>query len=215
MNARVQPLWLACVTILCMTFPGKVSAHRLDEYLQATRISLEPDRVRVEINLTPGAEVADSIFDMIDLDRNGDVSAAEEAAYAQHFIDGLSLHVDDRAFPLTVGEYRFPSLAEMRRGEGIIRLHAMAATRAESRRHQLRFANSHRPDIGVYLVNALIPTDKRIGITGQSRDMLQREFSLEYTMGEPRNTATLATVYPPLLGLLLTAGFWVVAKRCS
>jgi len=34
------------------------SAHRVDEYLQATRLSIDLDRVEVEINLTPGIDLA-------------------------------------------------------------------------------------------------------------------------------------------------------------
>jgi hypothetical protein len=35
------------------------SAHRRDEYLQAARIAVGPDRVRIELDLTPGMAVAD------------------------------------------------------------------------------------------------------------------------------------------------------------
>jgi hypothetical protein len=38
---------------------------------------------------------------------------------------------------------------------------------------------TYRSDIGVYLINALMPTDGRIGLC-QSRDTLQNEFKMEY-----------------------------------
>ena len=34
-----------------------LSAHRLDEYLQAARLGIDPDRVELQLDLTPGAAV--------------------------------------------------------------------------------------------------------------------------------------------------------------
>jgi hypothetical protein len=167
-------------------FPRSTEAHRLDEYLQATRISLELERVGVELNLTPGAAVADHIFAGIDQDRNGTISADEAAAYARLVITSLTLSVDGRACELKVDGYTFPQLADMRSGEGIIRLRASAKFPQSSiGPHRLVFANTHRPDIGVYLINALMPTDGRIRITNQARDTLQKEFKMEYRISEP------------------------------
>ena len=39
-----------------------VSAHRRDEYLQAARLALDPGRVQIELDLTPGIAVADAIL---------------------------------------------------------------------------------------------------------------------------------------------------------
>ena len=50
------------------------SAHRRDEYLQAARIAVDPDRVRIELDLTPGIEVADGVIAGIDTDRSGTIS---------------------------------------------------------------------------------------------------------------------------------------------
>ena len=52
-------------------------AHRLDEYLQATRVAIARDRIDLEIDLTPGATIAASIATEIDTDRDGRFSPAE------------------------------------------------------------------------------------------------------------------------------------------
>src|SRR5207249_2943739 len=101
-----------------------------------------------------------------------------------------------------------------RRGEGVIRLRAAATIPNVSLgRHHLRFAATHRPDIGVYMVNALVPADERIGITGMSRDMLQREFDLDYSISPAKRGIEMAAVLPPLLGLALAASVLAFAKR--
>ena len=177
---------LAGLIILGLGFARVTEAHRLDEYLQATRISIELERIGVEMSLTPGAAVADNVFAGIDHDRSGTISPAEAAAYARLVITSLTLSVDGRSCALTIDGYSFPQLADMRNGEGIIRLRASAKIpRSSIGPHRLAFANAYRSDIGVYLINALMPTDGRIRITGQSRDTLQNEFKMDYKINEP------------------------------
>src|SRR6476469_3811496 len=76
-----------------------VLAHRLDEYLQATRLDVRPDGVLVAIDLTPGAAVAASIITMIDRDGDGLFSRAEEHNYASDVVDSLDVVVDDTRVP--------------------------------------------------------------------------------------------------------------------
>src|SRR5579859_3013567 len=77
-----------------------LSAHRRDEYLQAARIAIEPDQVRIELDLTPGIAVADSILADIDRDRDGSISPSEERAYVERVVDSLSLEIDGRPVAL-------------------------------------------------------------------------------------------------------------------
>ena len=45
--------------------------------------------------------------------------------------------------------------------------------------HRLRYRNSHRSEIGVYLVNALVPASERVSIVAQRRDVDQRDVTIE------------------------------------
>ena len=216
-RAQLPQLFLSLV-ILGLSFPRTAAAHRLDEYLQAARISIELGRIGAEIDLTPGAAVAENVFGAIDRDRNGEVSQAEGAAYAEEILRSLSLNVDGTPLPVTLATYSIPPLADMRGGEGIIRLRVSAAIPAMPSgshwRHHLRFANTHRSDIGVYLVNALIPRDERIRITGQSRDLLQREFDLDYSVSARESSfGEAAAALPPLAAFALAGLFYAVARR--
>jgi REP element-mobilizing transposase RayT len=65
MKARL----VAAVAIL-LALGGAVFAHRLDEYLQATLISVEQDHVHASMRLIPG--VAVSSFVLASIDTNGD-----------------------------------------------------------------------------------------------------------------------------------------------
>ena len=55
-------------------------AHRLDEYLQGTIISIEKDRVNAQITLTPGVAVVPTLLAELDTNGDGVISTAEQSA---------------------------------------------------------------------------------------------------------------------------------------
>ncbi|MBI1760133.1 MAG: hypothetical protein HYR56_01730 [Acidobacteria bacterium] len=158
-----------------------VSAHVLDQYLQVAQIALAPDGVRIELRLIPGAQVAERVFVLMDADGDGQISAAEEQAYAQRVLQDLSLSINEQHVPLTLAEAQFPTRATMNEGLGTLRLTFTAATALSSTGNQrLNFRNDHVPEFSGYLVNALVPAAREIAITGQQRDVLQRGLRLDY-----------------------------------
>lgn len=175
---------LPSVVALILAMPLNASAHRLDEYLQATRVSLAPEGVQIELDLTPGVAVATSVFPLIDRDGDRVVTALEIEAYARSVLRDLSLHVDGRAYPLTLARAECPTWPELEDGIGTISIVASAAAGLRRRgAHHVRYENFHRRDIGVFLVNALVPADREISIVGQARDPGQRRFDLNVSIG--------------------------------
>jgi hypothetical protein len=188
------------VPIVALLVPPIASAHRLDEYLQATRIALAPDRVVLEIDLTPGVDVAPMVFALINTDRDGRISAPEAQAYAEQVLRDVILEVDGRPQHLALAGNEFPSYQEMSAGIGTIRIEARATVpTGTSGPHSLFCQNNHRPDMGVYLVNALAPASRQIEITEQHRDVRQRGIRLGFNV-------TFAATRPMLPPLLLIAG---------
>jgi hypothetical protein len=171
---------LACV-LCALAFQATAAAHVLDEYVQAAQIVLAPDGARVELRLTPGVQVAGRVFKMIDSDGDGQISSAEEQAYARRVMQDIALEVDGRRAPLALTGVHFPSRREMSEGVGAIRLDLAAeAASGASGEHRLSFRNDHLPEISDYLVNALVPATSEIKISGQTRDPLQREMRLSF-----------------------------------
>ncbi len=158
-----------------------LAAHRLDEYLQATLISVTPDHVTLEVNLTPGVEVFERVAAPIDTNHDGQLSAREQDDYARRVMGDVALAVDGRPSELALIESRFPSLEDMRAGVGTIqlKLRAPAAAVTGAGGHQLIFRNRHQNAASVYLMNALVPLG-RIEILGQHRDNLQTEIRIDY-----------------------------------
>ena len=158
-----------------------LSAHRTDEYLQAARLAIDPGRVQIELDLTPGIALAGSILADIDRDRDGSLSAEEQRAYGALVLSALTLEVDGTPVRAQLATTSFPEAEAMRRGEGTIRLQSAAILPGVSSGfHQLLFRNRHHPDRSVYLANALLPESTRVAVTAQRRDVDQTELTIDY-----------------------------------
>jgi CubicO group peptidase (beta-lactamase class C family) len=166
-----------------LTAAPAARAHRLDEYLQATRLAIDTHRVDLEIDLTPGVAVASKVLSWIDRDGNNEISPAEGDAYARQMLRAVTLSVDGSPARIELMETRFPQTDDMNQGVGTIRLRASATVPAMGAgRHRIQFLNAHRSELSVYLVNALAPADRRIRIEDQRRDRAQHSLTLDYTV---------------------------------
>src|SRR5580704_17875054 len=94
-----SPFVVACVWLASLPL---ASAHRMDEYLQATRLSIDVDRVDMEIDLTPGVAMASEVFGWIDTNRDGEISQSEGDAYARRMLRSVVLSVDGSFSPITL-----------------------------------------------------------------------------------------------------------------
>ena len=177
-----------------------LSAHRMDEYLQAARIAIDPDRVELQLDLTPGIAVVGTIIGSIDRDRDGVLSAAEHDAYIASVVRDLALGIDGQPLSIDKVESTLPDFDALRRGEGVIRLRTVARLPSLAHgRHALTFRNAHRSDVSVYLANALLPATDRVSIHAQRRDRAQSDLTIEYTLGAEAR----ASVWPWALSALL------------
>jgi hypothetical protein len=180
---------------LTMAFVGaaEVSAHRLDEYLQAARLAIDPSGVQVELDLTPGVGLSEAILADIDRNRDASLSPDEQQAYGASVVRALTLEVDGIPVQAQLGDISFPDADAMRRGEGTIRIQSVATLpRLSIGSHQLLFRNRHHPDRSVYLANALVPGNDTVAITAQRRDWDQRELIVDYVLGVSGVTSTAA-----------------------
>jgi hypothetical protein len=167
-----------CLLLAALAVPAQ--AHRLDEYLQSATLRLAPDRVALHLRLVPGVEVAQQVWDSMDTDRNGDLSPAEQQAYARQVLGDLSLSIDGRDTGLEMLRWSFPTRAEIGKGVGQISLSLEARLVPGDGVHRLRLVTRHRPAISAYLVNTLLPVDRGIRITGQQRSADQTDYRVDF-----------------------------------
>ncbi len=191
-----------------------LSAHRRDEFLQAARLAIEPARLRIELDLTPGIAVADAIIGDIDRDHDGRLSSDEQRDYAADTIRALQVDVDGVRLPLQLEVSRFSGAQAMRDGEGIIRLDASAPIQPlSSGDHQLLFRNTHHPERSVYLANALVPESQRVAVRAQRRDRDQRELTIEYSLSAAAPGVTDVWLVAGLAAGVLLSGLVVRTWR--
>lgn len=186
-------------SLLTLVLPWRVDAHRLDELLQATRISVDASRIQIELALSPGVDVADGFIQAIDLNHDGALDDGEAREFGRHVADALTLSVDDHALPLSLERWHAEPLDALRQGVGTIRLVARAEPHVASGRHVLMFGNRFQVAGSVYLVNALTPTDSRIYLGQPQRDAQQRTFRIDYV----RSASWAAVVWPAVAAALI------------
>jgi hypothetical protein len=191
--------------------PAAAAAHALDEYVQATRVWLSPRDVALELDLTPGTNVAASILAMIDRNRDGLVSPDEAAAYGARVLAEITVALDGRPVTMTLTRADVPPVGVMREGMGTIRLTAVGA-------HGLRLAgaarvslrNDHAPDGSVYAVNAMVPADRSLSVVRQERDVYQRSIEIVYDV-RPTGAARAAWI----AFAIVSCGVLPLARRRS
>jgi hypothetical protein len=165
-----------------LALPSKGLAHRLDEYLQATLVTIEPSELRLQINLTPGVAVAEQVLALVDRDHDGTISTNEAAAYTKLLKHDLLVRLDGRKVPLKLAASNFPAPTELRTGWGIIQLEFSAAIDPlTAGAHKLTLKNRHLPALSVYLFNAAQPGSGSIQITRQKRSTNQSTGEIDFT----------------------------------
>jgi hypothetical protein len=175
------------VATFCFLFLGRTAwAHRIDEYLQATVLSLETNRVTASMRLIPGVLVAPSVIATIDTNHDGVFSKDETNAYAERVLQDLSIAIDGRSLKAQLDASTFPNALQLRDGLGeiLIRYHVdLPASNDASRR--FRLANHHLNTGSVYLVNVEVPQVPGLSIVGQKRNLQQSLYELDYLQSSP------------------------------
>ncbi|PYQ52362.1 MAG: hypothetical protein DMF78_11445 [Acidobacteria bacterium] len=192
----------AAAGAILLLVPSPAHAHRLDEYLQATTISVEEDRVEAQIRLVPGVAVFPVVFRAIDTNSDGVIADAEQRAYAERVLRDLSLRIDGHRLPLRLVASKFGAVEEMKEGRGEIQIDFDAAVPGGGPDRRLTFENHHQSRIAAYLVNCRVPRDPDIRITTQDRNYEQSFYALDYVQARPRPA-------PPSLAWLRGVRAWL------
>lgn len=211
-----KPLVVAGAALLSLATPA--FAHQVDEYIQATTISLEKHRVVAQIRLTPGVDVFKVVMAAIDTDGNGVISDAEQRSYAERVLRDLSLAIDGERLSLRLVSWQFTDTEVMKEGRGTIQLELEADVPDGGGNRRLVFQNHHMSRIAAYLVNGLVPNDPDIQVTVQNRNYQQSSYQLDYVQAGVGSVPLVRTVWSSVLGwpgaaTLLVLAWLVSLKR--
>jgi hypothetical protein len=180
---------LVITAAILLSSPATAFAHRLDEYVEATILSIDSGRVAGAMRLVPGVAVAPAVIVGIDANGDGTLSEAEQQDYAQRVLKDLALSVDGQPLAPHLLSADFPSVDEMKQGVGEIHVSFGADLPAGGANRRLVFENHHQNNIAVYLVNSLVPGDKNTRITAQTRSENQSFYQIDFVEAADREQA--------------------------
>ena len=209
---------LAGTAALLFSVATPAFAHRVDEYLQATTIAVEKDRVALQLRLAPGIEVFPRVLALIDTDRDGAVAETELRAYAQRVAEDLSLSVDGARLSLRLVSSRMEPLEALQDGRGTIELSFDATVPPGGENRRLLFENRHQRAMAEYLVNGLVPSDSTIRLGAQRRSFDQSVYRLDYAQAgvaaQPPSIPWSTGIFGwAAAALLVFAGFFSARRR--
>ena len=184
----------AFLLIALLALAAGAEGHQLDEYLQATLVDIEPGDIRLQINLTPGVQVADKVLAAIDLDHDGVISPAEASTYADLLKRDLTVRIDQRQIEPKLVKTEFPEPADLHTGWGIIQIeYSLDPGKLSAGAHRLALENRHMSGLGVYLFNAAQPRSDAIQITAQKRNDTQSTGEIKFVVqGSKQPTRSIA-----------------------
>src|SRR5882724_6320724 len=195
----------AAALVLFLGAPG--SAHRLDEYLQATIISVEKDHVQAFMRLIPGVAASSVVIASIDSNGDGVISEAEQRAYAERVLGDLLLTVDGNSLRPKLVSVNFPETQEMKEGLGEIRIEFTVDLVSGGPERRIVFENHHQNEISVYLANCLVPRDPNIRNLAQNRNERQSFYQLDYTQAGSSSEPASLKGWSAIRGWVGAVGF--------
>ena len=186
MKMKARVLSAAALVLL---LAAQVFAHRLDQYLEATIVSLERDGIHASVRLVPGVAVASTVIASIDTNQDGVISQPEQWAYAERVLGDLTLTVDGERLNARVQSVKFPAIEEMKEGVGEIQIDFTANLPPGGGERRLVLENHHQGRIAAYLMNCLVPDDPRVRIVAQKRNEDQSLYQLDFVQDGERSGA--------------------------
>jgi len=186
--------------------------HRLDEYLQATTISVKKDRVDAQIRLTPGIAVLPIVLAGIDTNGDGLLSQDEQHAYAVRVLRDVSFTIDGARLAPRLISAKFPGMEDLREGQGEIQLDVAVDLPGGGAHRRLVFENHHQPAIAAYMVNGLVPRDPDIRMKTQDRNYQQSFYQLDYVQAGARLGPASFAWWTGANGLLCAIAILLLAR---
>jgi hydrogenase/urease accessory protein HupE len=202
----VKTRFIAAAAILLSLGAGAFG-HRPDEYLQATILSVEKDRVQVSMRLIPGVAVSSIVLTSIDTDGDGIISEAEQKTYAERVLRDLSISVDGKSVSPKLISLTFPAIEGIKEGLGEIKIEFTVDLPRGGPERRIVFENHHRNQISAYLVNCLVPSDPDIRILTQNRNETQSFYQLDYAQAGSSSGASSWNAWSTIRGRMGAVGF--------
>jgi len=158
------------VMVLALS-PRWAQAHPLDEVVQGAYLTLAPGAVRLELDLSPGANVAGALLQALDANADRVITDTEAQRYAQRVLGQSSLTLDGVAVAWTLEDISVPPYRGLEAGGGTITIRAVAERADGPGSHVLSYRNDYQPVASLRAANVFLQpgTGWLYRITAQQR----------------------------------------------
>ena len=182
MSSGFRPVWA-----LLLLLGGLAGAHPVDEVVQGAYLTLAPGKVLLELDLTPGEKVAGSVLGALDANADGQVSAAEERAYAARVLGQSSLTLGGAAAKWTLDTVTVPPLNILKVGGDTLKIYASAKRPDVAGKQTLGYQNRYQPAKSQYIANIFLQPGAGwgYGVSGQTHSRDGRSLTVTYTVSRP------------------------------
>jgi hypothetical protein len=174
---------IAAAALVLALLPMRAEAHPVDEVVQGAYITLAPGVVRLELDITPGTEVSDSVLRAIDANRDKTISNTEARAYAERVLKLSVLTLDGAPAAWTIENLVVPAYDALRAESDTLKIYAVASRPERSRPRRLAYLNWYEPGKSNCIANIFLqPGDGwRYTVDAQKHSDNGRGLGVNYT----------------------------------
>ena len=178
-----KTLWLLLALI-----PAGATAHPEHEVVQNAYLTLAPDQVRLQLDLSPGPQVAAAFARPLDANGNKRISQAEARAFAQIVLRQSTLVFDGAPANLTLESVTSPSYRALTSGAATLKIYAVARRTDRPGSHVLTYENRYAPAESRCIGNIFLPPPGawRYQITSQEHANAGRRLTVRYVASPAR-----------------------------
>jgi len=168
--------------MLVTALAGVAAAHPVDELVQGAYLTLKPGSVGLELDLTPGSEVAARVIGDIDANGDGALTGTEATDFARRVLDSSILTVNATALEWELDDVQIPSLVDLSGAGGIVRIYATAQRLDAEGTHELAYRNQYEPVKSEPTANIFLQNDDwTYKVISQQRGDAGQSLSVSYS----------------------------------
>jgi hypothetical protein len=173
--------------LLLALLSGSAAAHPVDEVVQGAYLTLVPGEVRLELDITPGTQVAGALLIALDTHADQSITDAQARAYAESVVQQSSLVLDDAAVPWSLESVSVPPYQNLKLASDTIKIYTVAKRPDRAGPHTLRYENRYEPAKSQWIANIFLQPgpDWRYEVTGQRRSDDGALLTVTYTAAPP------------------------------
>ncbi|WP_161884361.1 hypothetical protein [Deinococcus alpinitundrae] len=171
----------SALTLLALLL-GLAQAHPVDEVVQGAYLTLAPGKVQLELDLTPGTQVAATVLSAIDTDTDGKITGTEARSYAKLVLRQSTLKLNGVVVSWTLDTVEMPPYSDLKTGNAVLKIYALAKRADAAGAQSLSYENRYQPVKSQWIANIfLLPAAGwQYGVTGQQHSNDGRQLTVKY-----------------------------------